>query len=290
MHEAQTATKPIARLLTAAMLVAALVACSRADPTAHLLPTAAETTASTPTAALDPTPAPPTEIAEFEESLAVGDSRFVTRSIEVAIPAVAAADIDNDGDPDLVAAGEPYLTVYLNDGRGNLAPASQVPGGQQPDEFDLADLDGDGNLDLVIANHDTDHLTILLGDGRGGFAPAPDCAADRCGAPPPPGPRGQPGRDGLLDLVVDHHGAQGLLILRGLGDGRFENRRASSGRWRRPLPRLCARRPGQRRPARLGDPQPARCRSGPQPRDGSLAFHRGPRRRRGHRLASRWRT
>ena len=70
------------------------------------------------------------------------------------------------------------MTVYLNDDRGNLAPASQVPGGQQPDEFDLADLDGDGNLDLVIANHDTDHLTILLGTAGAGSRrrPARRCA------------------------------------------------------------------------------------------------------------------
>ena len=100
--------KPIARMLTAAMLVAALVACGPAEPTADPLPTAARSsTALTPTAASRSTPTPFAEMREVEEILAVGDARFVARSIEVAIPAVMAADIDNNGDPDLVAAGSP---------------------------------------------------------------------------------------------------------------------------------------------------------------------------------------
>jgi hypothetical protein len=37
----------------------------------------------------------------------------------------------------------------------------------------LADLDGGGQLDLVVSHDDSDRLSIWLGDGKGGFRAAP---------------------------------------------------------------------------------------------------------------------
>ena len=71
--------------------------------------------------------------------------------------------------------------------------------------------------------------------------------------------------DGLLDLVVDHRGDQGLLILRGLGDGHFESPGLLVGVGGDPYRGFALGDLDNDWPARPGDPQPARGRSGAQP-------------------------
>ncbi|CAN5373947.1 hypothetical protein BH23GEM4_BH23GEM4_09160 [soil metagenome] len=137
---------------------------------------------------------------------------------------MAVGDFDNDGHQDLVAAGEPQLTIFRGDGRGGLVPAGRVAGGQQPDAFAIADLDDDGDLDIAVANHETHHLTILLGVGRGGFEPASNSPLSIGVRPHPHVVRAVDiDADGHIDLIVDHREGEGLLILRGLGGGGFES-------------------------------------------------------------------
>ena len=45
------------------------------------------------------------------------------------------------------------------------------PGGRGPSSVAAADLNGDGHLDLVTANSDSNDLTVLLGNGSGGGGP-----------------------------------------------------------------------------------------------------------------------
>ncbi len=191
-------------------------------PTGTAIPAAALTTAAK--VAGMQTSIPQASVAEGEDNTySVGDACFRFYSLPVESAALAAADFDNDGDMDLVGAGEPWLTIFLNDGTGMLTSFSQVPGGSQPDHFALADLDEDGDIDIAIANHDTDHLTILLGDGRGAFQAAPNSPL-RVDVRPHPHVVWAVDfdLDGHLDLVVDDRDGEGLLILSGLGDGEFD--------------------------------------------------------------------
>ncbi|HSE63453.1 MAG TPA: VCBS repeat-containing protein [Thermoanaerobaculia bacterium] len=50
---------------------------------------------------------------------------------------------------------------------------STIAVGKGPGGVALADVDGDGNLDVLTANGESRDVTLLLGDGRGRFAPAP---------------------------------------------------------------------------------------------------------------------
>ncbi|WP_221031375.1 FG-GAP repeat domain-containing protein [Actomonas aquatica] len=73
--------------------------------------------------------------------------------------AVKFADLDNDGDPDFVAVGgNRYANVWINNGDGTFDPGYAINGttttwfpGITQGSLDIADLNGDGRLDLIVA-------------------------------------------------------------------------------------------------------------------------------------------
>ncbi len=62
------------------------------------------------------------------------------------------ADVDNDGDLDLIFAGDER--VFMNDGSGTFSSGQSVPtsGLVDPRSIAFADIDSDGDLDFAIAN------------------------------------------------------------------------------------------------------------------------------------------
>jgi len=91
--------------------------------------------------------------------------------------AVAAGDIDNDGDLDLVAGDRGRERALMNDGRGFFSDesATRLPAAPSDATQDvtLGDVDRDGDLDLVVANEQGTNQ-LLLNDGRGFFTHAPE--------------------------------------------------------------------------------------------------------------------
>jgi Bacterial Ig-like domain (group 3)/FG-GAP-like repeat len=98
---------------------------------------------------------------------------------------VAVADVNGDGKPDLLVTnnasesnGDGELSVLLGNGDGTFQPA--VPydsGGSEATSVAIADVNGDGKPDAVIANQagesDGDgSASVLLGNGDGTFQPA----------------------------------------------------------------------------------------------------------------------
>jgi hypothetical protein len=90
---------------------------------------------------------------------------------------IAVADLNHDHHPDLIVANfeDGTLTVLLGNGKDHFVPAlgSAFACGPSPNDIAVADLNGDGNLDLVVANTETPYITVLLGDGRGRFSASP---------------------------------------------------------------------------------------------------------------------
>ncbi len=100
---------------------------------------------------------------------------------------IAATDLNRDGKTDLAIANERSgtVTVLLGDGSGGFVPAKgspfAVPAGAGapellgiPQSIAAGDFNGDGDMDLAVANFNgsSDNVAILQGDGHGGFTNA----------------------------------------------------------------------------------------------------------------------
>jgi hypothetical protein len=148
----------------------------------------------------------------------------VSISVDRGPRSIAVADVNHDGNPDMLVANEAAgsVSVLLGDGKGNFhnGPGTPIPAGHLPNDLAVADMNGDGNLDLVIANHQSPYLTILLGDGAGGFAPAPGSPFDVHSNPHPHGVAvADFDGDGKPDVATDSWAANQIELLSGNGKG-----------------------------------------------------------------------
>ncbi|MEA2347890.1 MAG: hypothetical protein QOG62_1677 [Thermoleophilaceae bacterium] len=90
---------------------------------------------------------------------------------------VEAADIDEDGDQDLVVSGTTNDAQLLkNDGLGTFTPTTVGAGTRSNDQFSdslaVGDFVGTGNhLDVATARQATGQVSVAEGDGNGNFAP-----------------------------------------------------------------------------------------------------------------------
>src|SRR5207302_2431101 len=95
---------------------------------------------------------------------------------------VAVADVNGDGKPDLVVVNQgnsstPGNTagVLLGNGDGTFGPQRTFPVGFGPFLVAVADVNGDGRPDLVVANENEglfpqpSTVSVLLGHGDGTF-------------------------------------------------------------------------------------------------------------------------
>jgi hypothetical protein len=61
------------------------------------------------------------------------------------------------------------MLIQLNDGGGTLTPQAPMAVGDNPRNIDGGDLDGDGDIDLVVASASLDQIEVYLNDGAALF-------------------------------------------------------------------------------------------------------------------------
>jgi len=90
---------------------------------------------------------------------------------------IAAADLSHDGKIDLVVANNNFqaastVSVLLGKGDGTFKPTVNYPVGGGPAGIAIADFNGDGKLDIAVANTGSSTVSLLYGRGNGTFKPA----------------------------------------------------------------------------------------------------------------------
>jgi hypothetical protein len=150
--------------------------------------------------------------------------------------ALASADFDEDGVPDLICGYSHSSTGIITCMRGNvdsiypnspeaqrrkiageftnapfLSPARVFALPIEPEFLGAGDFDGDGHWDVVAASHGSDALYLLPGDGRGGLGAARRIALPGTVTALVTGEINR--RDGLDDVVVAVDGRDGPKAL-----------------------------------------------------------------------------
>ncbi|HEX7964474.1 MAG TPA: FG-GAP-like repeat-containing protein [Gammaproteobacteria bacterium] len=150
--------------------------------------------------------------------------------------AVALADVNGDGHLDVVEIGEiGTMAVLLNDslGKGKFSsPTSYYFGGANPVALAVADLNGDGKPDVVLADNDGANVMVMIGKGDGTFvAQTAAQATTGKGTPAPTYPTGagpfsvavaDVNGDGSPDIVTANFTDNDVSVLLNKGDGTFK--------------------------------------------------------------------
>jgi hypothetical protein len=142
----------------------------------------------------------------------------------------AVGDFNGDGKLDIAVSGGGYelapehiVTILLGNGDGtfSLAQNATFPTGSNPWAIVTADVNGDGKLDLMIANQDDSTVTVLLGNGDGTFKPAAGSPI-AVGSGPYALAVADLNSDGKSDLLVANQNDGTVTALLGNGDGTFK--------------------------------------------------------------------
>lgn len=132
------------------------------------------------------------------------------------------ADLDNDGEIDIVTANEVdnNISVLFNSGMGLFSPHDIYVANSLPIGAWAADLNHDNHLDVLVANVLSASVSVLMNNGDGTFATHVDYAID---AWPYVAKTADIDNDGDLDILTANAEAINISVLYGNGDGTFVN-------------------------------------------------------------------
>jgi VCBS repeat protein len=113
----------------------------------------------------------------------------------------------------------PVLFEVTNPNGVSFSSAPPLPAGSGPKPVATGDFNGDGKVDLVVANESSDNVSVFLSNGDGTFQAAVDYSV---GSQPFSIAVGDFNGDGKLDLVVVNNLSDSVSVLLGKGDGTFQ--------------------------------------------------------------------
>lgn len=131
---------------------------------------------------------------------------------------IAAADFNNDLNPDLIITMDApnNATLYLGNGNGTFAGGQTIATGAAPSGIVVSDFSGDGIADFVTTNSGAATISTILSTGPAVFAPKFDSAV---GANPRTPVAADFNLDGLLDVAVCNGGGHNISVLLANGSG-----------------------------------------------------------------------
>jgi hypothetical protein len=143
---------------------------------------------------------------------------------------VAVADVNGDGKLDIVTADYPFnnrygvpdaVSVLLGNGDGTFQPQRIFEVGPQPASVAVADVNGDGKLDIITANNPphAGTVSVLLGNGDGTFQSQKTFPVDEY---PQSVAVADVNGDGKPDIFTVDKGNGTVSVLLGNGDGTFQ--------------------------------------------------------------------
>jgi hypothetical protein len=169
-------------------------------------------------------------LTQVQVMLGKGDGTFrkpinYSTSLPFSVDSVAVADFNGDGNLDLAVTNSGTeqapgnsVSVFFGKGDGGFGSPKEFTVGEMPFSITAADFNGDGKIDLAIANLVDGTASVLLNKGNGEFRPATSYSAGHPFAP-----------SGIAAISFESGSAPGLAIsgvagvfvLANKGDGTF---------------------------------------------------------------------
>ncbi|GAB3702510.1 hypothetical protein GCM10027592_32000 [Spirosoma flavus] len=140
---------------------------------------------------------------------------------------VALGDMNGDGYLDLVVTNMvsgtvSRVSVRLNNGSGSFTAPATNPDSEVemlPQNLVLGDLDGDSDLDVIVANYNSGTVSVRFNNGSGGLTPPVNNPDFTTGTSPGVMALGDVDADGDLDLVVANgYDTVSMRLNNGLGN------------------------------------------------------------------------
>src|SRR5256885_1291193 len=138
---------------------------------------------------------------------------------------IVVRDLNGDGKADLALANndapDAKVSVLLGNGDGSFQPVRFFSAGAAMSKSLAAgDFNGDGKVDLIVANAGSNNVSVLMGNGDGTFQAALTFAV---GDHPQFVAVGDFNGDRKLDATVASYNTNTVAVLLGSGDGTFAN-------------------------------------------------------------------